>query len=269
MHEINIRKISVIDHGFSGFAAKGRLSSQHGVVIILGGESVVLPFLKAGKAMAKKFAEEGFFAVSVSLFGAKGLPDSPDQVPLEYALAAVDYVKKVEKCTRISVFGMSMGSIVALGTAVYREDVDDLIMMSPSHVAFEGVSRDKKTMKGRSFLTFNANDIPYVRADFSKYKMHEAYENAYADKEREASARAALPITEAKSRVLLLAGEKDSFWPSAYSVRLLYDLLEKSKAEHSFSKVIYPEYGHLLPLKKEVMHQVFSWLKETAPSPAC
>ena len=242
--------MSLTDYGFSGFAARGYLLSQHGVVIILGGESVILPFLKAGKAMVKEFAGEGFSAVSVSLFGAEGLPDSPDQIPLEYALDAVDYLKKVEKCTRISVFGMSMGSIVALGTAVYSEDVDDLIMMSPSHVAFEGVSKGKKIMRGRSFLTFNNTDIPYICADFSRYKMHEAYEKAYADKDKEASAMAALPITEVKSRILLLAGEKDSFWPSAYSVRLLYDLLEKSNTEYSYSKVIYPEYGHLLPLKK-------------------
>lgn len=61
----------------------------------------------------------------------------------------------------------------------------------------------------------------------------------------------------------MLAGEKDASWPSAYSVRLLCRLLESSDTEYAYAKVIYPKYGHLLLLKKEVMQQVFSWLKET------
>ena len=56
-------------------------------------------------------------------------------------------------------------------------------------------------------------------------------EVAYADKEREITAAKALPIGNVNSRVLLMAGEKDSSWPSAYSVSML-------------------------PLKKDVMKQV-------------
>ena len=256
-------KAELITHGFSGYLAVPYHPAGRGIVIILGGESVMMPLLKPGKWLAEYMAKKGFTAVSVSLFGAEGLPDSPDRIPLEYAVNAAEYLKKQMHCSRISVFGMSMGSIAALGTALYS-DVNDLVMMSPSHAAFEGVSKDKKTMTGHSFLTWKGQDIPYVSADIPRYPMYEAYEKAYADKEREEAAMKALPVNEVKARILFLAGSRDHSWPSEYSVHQLCRCLEQDERKHSYCKVIYPEYGHMLPLKKEVMKQVMEWLDEPA-----
>ena len=254
------KRMELSTTGFCGYMAEPDKFTGRGIVVILGGESVMVPFLKLGKMMAEYFAKRGYTACSVSLFGAEGLPDSPNQIPVEHTVHAIDYLKNGKKCSRVSVLGMSMGSIAALAAVIYSGQADDLIMMSPSHVAFEGVSKDKKEMRGRSFLTWKGQDIPYVSADFSKYKMHEAYEKAYADKEREAAAMAALPITSVKARMLFLAGAKDSSWPAAYSVDRLCKALESSGEEHEFQKIIYPGYGHMLPLKKDVMNRVFEWL---------
>ena len=247
--------------GFCGYLAEPDKFTGHGIVVILGGESVMVPFLKLGKIMAEYFAKRGYIACSVSLFGTEGLPDSPDQIPVEHTVNAIDYLKRMKKCSRVSVLGTSMGSIAALAAVIHSGQADDLIMMSPSHVAFEGVSKDKKEMCGRSFLTWKGQDIPYVSPDFSKYKMHEAYEKAYADKERELAAMMALPITAVKARILFLAGAKDSSWPAVYSVEKLCEGLESSGEEHNFQKILYPDYGHMLPLKKDVMNRLFEWLE--------
>ncbi|SCW49277.1 hypothetical protein SAMN02910456_01407 [Ruminococcaceae bacterium YRB3002] len=81
--------------------------------------------------------------MSVSLFGADGLPDSPDRI---------------------------MGSIFAVLAAQYIGGFENLIMVSPTHVPFEGTLKDKKTMTGRSVATWHGDDIPFVTADFSKVK---------------------------------------------------------------------------------------------------
>lgn len=106
-----------------------------------------------------------------------------------------------------------------------------------------------------------SEDIPYVSPEFSKSKLYQAYENAYADKEHEAASMAALPIEKVKSRILLLAGQKDSSWPAAYSVQLLYDRLKASGFQYSCKKIVYPKYGHVLFLKKTVMNRVFTWIR--------
>ena len=169
------KRMELSTAGFCGYLAEPDKFNSRGIVVILGGEPVMVPFLKLGKMMAEYFAKRGYTACSVSLFGTEGLPDSPDQIPVEHTVNAIDYLKNVKKCSRVSVLGMSMGSIAALAAVIHSGQADDLIMISPSHVAFEGVSKDKKEMRGRSFLTWKGQDIPYVSADFSRYKMHEAY----------------------------------------------------------------------------------------------
>ena len=51
---------------------------EHGFVI-MGGEQSLLPGIK----IAERFADYGFTGLAVSLFGAEGLPDTPDRCPLE------------------------------------------------------------------------------------------------------------------------------------------------------------------------------------------
>ena len=90
---------------------------------------------------------------------------------------------------------MSIGNVSSSG------GIENLIMVSPTHVPFEGTLADKKTMTGHSVATWQGKDIPFVKADFSvvkagKYQKHPAalhkvtgmwvaYYNAYKDKEAE------------------------------------------------------------------------------------
>lgn len=55
--------------------------------------------------------EHGFV---VSLFGAEGLPDAPNQVPLDMFIPAVKYLREKKGIEHISVYGQSMGSIFAV-----------------------------------------------------------------------------------------------------------------------------------------------------------
>ena len=49
------------------------------LLLLWGGEQSLLPGIK----FAERFADYGITGLSVSLFGAEGLPDSPNQVPLD------------------------------------------------------------------------------------------------------------------------------------------------------------------------------------------
>ena len=50
------------------------------------GEQSLLPGIK----FAERFADYGITGLSVSLYGTEGLPDSPNQCPLEMFLPAVE-----------------------------------------------------------------------------------------------------------------------------------------------------------------------------------
>lgn len=88
----------------------------------MGGEQSILPGIK----FAERFADYGITGLSVSLFGAEGLPDAPNQVPLDMFIPAVEYLREKKGIEHISVYGQSMGSIFAVLVAQYIGGMENL-----------------------------------------------------------------------------------------------------------------------------------------------
>ncbi|MCM1054014.1 MAG: hypothetical protein NC394_00705 [Bacteroides sp.] len=225
------------------------------VVVIMGGEKGILPGIK----IAERFADYGLIGLSVSLFASEGLPNSPDRCPIEMFENAVNYLRETKKITHISTYGMSMGSIFAALTAVYAGGIENVILVSPTHVPFEGTTADKKHMTGHSVATWRGEEIPFVSADFSKVKamkyqkhpaafhkvtgMWTAYHNAYQDKSRECASF--IPYEKTNARILLIAGGADEMWDSEYSVNAIKKYLENKNYSCDFKAVIFPNVSHL------------------------
>ena len=243
------------EHGFVGHLAEPDHGSDRAVIIVMGGEQSLLP----GIIFAERFADYGITGLSVSLFGAEGLPDSPNQIPVDMFIPAVKILREKKKIKHISIYGQSMGSIFAVLAAEYIGGFENLIMVSPTHVPFEGTLKDKKTMTGRSVATWQGEDIPYVLADFSKVKamkyqkhpdakckvtgMWVAYHDAYADAAKVSKAKLSPEKTDA--RILLIAGDEDEAWPAEYSVREIKKDLELAEYRKDVKVIIYPHGSHL------------------------
>lgn len=245
---------SYTEHGFTGHLAEPEGGSDRAVIVVMGGEQSLLPGIK----FAERFADYGITGLSVSLFGAEGLPDSPDHIPVDMFIPAVRYLREKKNIERISIYGQSMGSIFAVLAAQYIGGFENLIMVSPTHVPFEGTKKDKKTMSGRSVATWKGEDIPYVSADFSKVRaagyyshpdagyrvtgMWIAYNEAYKDPH---ASEAGLEIEKTGARILLIAGDEDEAWPAEYSVRKM----EKDLKDKGYGKdtkvIVYPHGSHL------------------------
>ena len=242
------------EHGFVGHLAEPDGGSDKAVIVIMGGEQSLLPGIK----FAERFADYGITGLAVSLFGAEGLPEGVDQIPLDMFIPAVDYLKRIKKIEHISVYGQSMGSIFAVLVAQYIGGIENLIMVSPTHVPFEG-TRDKKSMSGRSVATFQGKDIPFVPVDFSSIKasryykhpdadyrvmgMWIAYHNAYQNKAAEKAAW--LHLEKTNARILLIAGAEDEAWPAEYSVKALKKYLDEQSYEKEVKVILYPHGSHL------------------------
>lgn len=133
-----------------------------------------------------------------------------------------------------------------------------MIMVSPTHVPFEG-TRDKKSMSGRSVATFQGKNIPFVPVDFSSIKasryykhpdadyrvmgMWIAYHNAYQNKADEKAAW--LHLEKTNARILLIAGAEDEAWPAEYSVKALKKYLDEQSYEKEVKVILYPHGSHL------------------------
>lgn len=245
-------------HGFVGHLAESDGGSDRAVIVIMGGEKSLLPGIK----FAERFADYRITGLAVSLFGADGLPDSPNQIPLELFLPAVKYLRENKKISHISVYGQSMGSIFAVLVAQYIGGMENVILVSPTHVPFEGTLKDKKTMTDHSIATWQGMDIPFVRADFSvvkaaRYQSHPAVKYrvtgmwaAFYDAYRNESnvQKAKLNVEKTGARVLLIAGQEDEAWPSEYSARMIKDQLNNCGYEKEVKVVLFPHGSHLTGL---------------------
>lgn len=246
---------NVEDHGFAGHMAEPDEESEQAVIVIMGGEKSILPGIK----IAERFADFGICGLAVSLFGAQGLPGSPDRIPLDMFENAVRFLTDKREISSVSTYGVSMGSLFAALTAQYIGGIDNVIMVSPSHVLFGGTA-DKRSMSGHSAATWHGRELPYVKADFGAYKMGKyyydkgekrkitgmwkAYADAYADKAAEQ--KADIHIEKCSCRILLLAGTGDEMWNSAYSVKYLENSLIENNYRREYKAVLYSGASHLL-----------------------
>lgn len=246
------------EHGFVGHLAEPDAGSDRAVIVVMGGEHSLLPGIK----YAERFADFGITGLAISLFGAEGLPDSPDRIPLELIEAGAKLLREKKKITHLSIYGQSMGSIFASLAAEKIGGFENLILVSPTHVPFEGTLRNKKTMSGHSVATWRGKEIPFVKADFSrwragKYVKHSAadypvtgmwcaYHEAYQDRARVESAM--LHPEKSGARILMIAGERDEAWPSAASVRQMQEALKETKYPYEVKTIIYPHGSHLTGL---------------------
>ena len=243
------------EHGFVGHLAEPDEGSDKAVIVVMGGEQSLLPGIK----FAERFADYGITGLSVSLFGAEGLPDSPDRIPVDMFVPAVKILREKKGIQHISIYGQSMGSIFAVLAAQYIGGFENLIMVSPTHVPFEGTLKDKKTMTGHSVATWKDEDISCVCADFSKVKagkyqkhpdakckvtgMWVAYHDAYSDVAKVKAAK--LTPEKTGSRILLIAGDEDEAWPAEYSVREIERKLQAIDYGKDVKVIVYPHGSHL------------------------
>ena len=249
--DFNMKKDGFVGH----MAETADCDQSRGVIVIMGGEKGILPGIK----IAERFTDFGITGLAVSLFGADGLPKGPDQIPFEMIEAAVSFLKNKKHLESISLYGMSMGTIFAALAGRYIDGIENLILCSPTHVAFEGTP-DKQHMTGHSVVTYRGCDIPFVRPDFSAGKMMKyiydekekrkvtqmwtAYRDAYLNKAAEKAAD--LHIEKTNARILLIAGSGDEMWPSGYSVEYMKNRLDEHNYPKAYKSLIYPNASHLI-----------------------
>lgn len=177
------KSFSMEKDGFVGHLAETDENSDTAVIVIMGGEKSVLPAIK----VAERFAEYGIVGLAVSLYDAEGLPKSVDRIPLDMFKCAISYLKNELKIKKVSIYGMSMGSLFAAMTAINIGGVDSAIMVSPLYEIFEG-SDSKKHMTGHNMMTYNEKEFSVVKQDFENNAMRQAFNDAYKDKKLEENA---------------------------------------------------------------------------------
>jgi pimeloyl-ACP methyl ester carboxylesterase len=211
-------------------------------VLVLSGSSG-----RVEEQRCRVLAEAGATAASYRWFG-----ETVDRVPLESFDEPLSTLH--ERCDRLVVLGTSRGAEAALLLGARHVEVDAVVAVSPSDVAWAALCQERPQ---RSAWTSAGEPLPFVPYDDGwepdtdppEYVgMYEPSLETYAD--RVPAAR--IPVERIAGEVLLVAGGDDRLWPSC-------DFAERIAERRSASGLrtellTHPRAGHRVLLPGEAPH---------------
>lgn len=218
------------------------------VVIILGGSSGGMR-TEYGEFLAKN----GIAALSLAYFRFDSLPDSLDNIPVEYVHNAISYLASANTVDseRLGLWGASRGSELAFLIATTNKRVKSLVVTTPSKVAWHGA-------RSRNAWTLNGQGVASLSFDKTSNKpIFDRAEEALKDSVKVKKAQFA--FEEVNGPILLVSAEKDRIWPSYQMSVDIEDYLKSKAFQHRVKHVSYPT-GHTFDtgtrpvIKAEILH---------------
>lgn len=195
-------------------------------------------------------ASKGFNVLDLKYFGAEGLSERLEGVPLEYLKNAIDRLKKYPSVdtSKIALMGRSKGAEYALLYASKYNNIYALVSMVGSHVAWSSKSyfssswtyKGEKVSYSRGTLLEAVkylkksrgtaqNQLPYMLSAFEKEKRME---------------QSSIQIENIKCPILLLSGESDLQWPSSIMSDQIVARAKANNFQYEIEHYSYENAGH-------------------------
>lgn len=203
----------------------------------------------------RMLASHGVAAASIRYFGGPGQPGEARLVPLEtFDDVLADLHARYQ---RLVVLGTSWGAQAALLLGTLHPEIDAVVGISPTYVAWAGLSDERPQ---RSSWTLRGEQVPFVpfndeaiedavkEANGELPSYCEAYLSAlekYADR----VPAAIIPVERIAGEVVLVAGGGDALWPSVLSA----EAVRRRRTAHDLETIVvtHPDAGHRVVLPGE------------------
>jgi uncharacterized protein len=218
-------------------------------LLYLGGSEGGKPDAHEPQALAKM----GYPVLAVAYFGAAGLPETLELIPLEYferAVAALQHDHGLN-IDGVVVVGRSKGAELALVLASSDLAIKGVVAISPSSVVWQGLPKEFWPPHPVSSWTLHGDPLPYVPYDYSgtfdesdPQAIYKVYQRSLAQKA--VPAESVIPVEKIRGPILLLSGNDDALWPSNQMAENIVARLTTGGFKFAVSHMNYPEAGHTL-----------------------
>ena len=201
-----------------------------GLVVLGGSEGGIDRYGAAG------LAARGYAVLALAYFRMPSLPAELVNIPLEYPLKAVAWLRRQPDvdANRVGLYGGSRGAELALVVASLSREIRAVVAFAPSSVTWAGVGPHNA---GRPSWTLSGRGLPMVSVPFT------------LDTFRAAGTMnpAAIPVEESRAAMFLVSGGEDRVWPIKVGPFMGDMIVARLKAHKSRPHVehwSYPGAGH-------------------------
>jgi dienelactone hydrolase len=240
-----VKAMEVRDSGLVAKLYEPEKGGPHPGILVLGGSE---GGIRSAEAMAALLASRGYAALAVAYFAMEGLPQRLVGVPLDYLKKAIDWMGARETIDRrrLAVLGGSKGGELALLLAANFPALKAVVAYVPSHVVWQGIGG------AGSSWTYQGQPVPYVpyksmpssRGATQPISYMSFYLASLDDKE--AVAKAAIPVEKINGPVLLISGKDDQLWPSSIMAEQVVVRLKEQRHPYKFEHLAYETAGHAI-----------------------
>jgi len=243
----------VHERGLSGVLYQPASPDLKPAVLVLGGSSGGLAW---SSQVAALLARRGFAALALAYFGLDELPPQLVQIPLEYFVAACEWLiaQSGVRPDALGVIGISRGAELALTLGSRLPYLRSVVAYCPSSVVWSGLCGDRPsalpawTANGRSipFFSLMTPALSPVRDQAfreSPIPLAPIFDAALA---RPLPADVFIPVEQTNGPILLVSGEGDAMWPASRMGHRIMERLAAHKHPFPSRHVHYPNAGHLM-----------------------
>ena len=212
------------------------------LIIVSGSEGRI----EKAQNIAQLLSSRGYICLAVAYFGLEGLPKHLERIPLECLVEAKDYLRQHPQVDseRIGIYGRSKGAELVLAEESIFNDVQCLVLNSPSDVVYEGIKG--KWNSHTSSWTYLQKELPYQKFRLRDYLFSKLLKKSFP---KDCSAR--IDIGQMYSPILLLGSTVDEIWDASSAID---DIVSHYKGHHiTFKK--YHETGHMLTVAYQPNHR--------------
>ncbi|HSX11074.1 MAG TPA: acyl-CoA thioester hydrolase/BAAT C-terminal domain-containing protein [Chlamydiales bacterium] len=240
-----MKKISVREQGLVGTLFSS--GTPKSAIILLGGSSGGI-----NESRAERLAAHGFAAFALAYFGCETLPPTLNRIPLEYFQKAMQWMHDWEGIERIGIWGGSRGAEASLilGT-LFPDQIQAIAAHVPTSVVYGAIddqSAPAWTYRGEPI----APNAPFIEPNVSNTALGLDQETAIAltpcflggMEDKNAFARAAIPVEKIRCPLLLISAEDDQMWPSTIFAKQIVERLNVHRSPIPCTHHSYPRVGH-------------------------
>lgn len=194
--------------------------------------------------------------LALGYFGAKGLPPTLENIPLETIEKALDWlVRQPNVADRVGVIGASRGGELAMLAATLFPRIEAVVGYTPSGLIWQGIGAGEApawTYRGKPFPY-----LAFMEDEAARNRFREAQQKGtpYLDapsflyslgRQQERIEAATIQVERSKAAFLLIGNPGDGVWPSDLLSRTAVDRLRTHRHPRTYELLTYDDGGHML-----------------------